>query len=388
MGGVARVFYDRNQVLPRAGATPLHVFLDIGDHLGSSAFIVDKDSGEVVERTTHQPYGALETDFRPDRWGAAREAFKFTGKEEDIEVGATYFGARYYHARLGRFMSADPMTIHGLGADPNPYAYVGGHVMSSTDPFGLAECKYGGDASGCAEPPSERPPQGAYIAPREHVQEPPMERTIDLPPVPFSGYEAPGADTSSAGGVRARVHSGLQVIPSSRADWLATRYPALAPSIRADQNMEALVKAAPVIFAIVVSYGAGSALVAGEGALAAETVPAFQGAAMRAESALQGSLLRQQLVGEEIAGARMPSSISGYAGHGLERAISRDGVGVSVRAIGDAVRSPVGIFGKPPGAFPSGTFGFVGSDATVILNAEGELVTPWATGPAGFRLPF
>ena len=41
VGGVARVFYDRNQVLPRAGATPLHVFLDIGDHLGSSAFIVD-----------------------------------------------------------------------------------------------------------------------------------------------------------------------------------------------------------------------------------------------------------------------------------------------------------------------------------------------------------
>ena len=137
VGGVARVFYDSDGVLPTAGTTPLHVFLDIGDHLGSSAFIIDKDSGEVVERTTHQPYGALETDFRPNRWGSAREAFKFTGKEEDIEVGATYFGARYYQARLGRWMSADPLTIHGLGGDLNPYAYVAGRVMSSVDPFGL-----------------------------------------------------------------------------------------------------------------------------------------------------------------------------------------------------------------------------------------------------------
>ena len=144
VGGVARVFYDVGKDQPMAGPTPLHVFLDIGDHLGSSAFIIDKDSGEVVERTTHQPYGALETDFRPDRWGAAREAFKFTGKEEDIEVGATYFGARYYNARLGRFMSADPLAVHAGRGDLNPYAYVGGHVMSSVDPLGLCESEPGG----------------------------------------------------------------------------------------------------------------------------------------------------------------------------------------------------------------------------------------------------
>lgn len=136
-GGAARVFFDRDQVLPQAGATPLHVYLNIGDHLGSSAFVIDKDSSEVVERTTYQAFGATESDYRPDRWGAAREAFKFTGKEEDIEVGATYFGARYFNSRLGRWMSADPLTIHGLGADLNPYAYVAGRVSSFVDPFGL-----------------------------------------------------------------------------------------------------------------------------------------------------------------------------------------------------------------------------------------------------------
>jgi hypothetical protein len=99
-------------------------------------------------------------------------------------------------------------------------------------------------------------------------------------------------------------------------------------------------------------------------------------------------LLRQQLAAEEIAGARLPSGISGYTIHGLDQAISRDPVGVSVRAIGDAVHNPLSIFGKPPGAFPGGTFGFVGRDATVILNAEGQVVSTWATSSSGFRLPF
>ncbi len=140
VGGTARVFYDREFSMPTAVVdSGLHIFFDIGDSLGSSTFIIDKSSGELVERTTYQPYGALETDYRPERWASAREWFKFTGKEEDIEVGVTYFGARYYNARLGRWMSADPLAIHGLGGDPNPYAYVRGRVMTHVDPFGLED---------------------------------------------------------------------------------------------------------------------------------------------------------------------------------------------------------------------------------------------------------
>ena len=166
LGGLARVFLDRADALPRAGSS-LHVFLAIGDHLGSSTFIVDKDTGELVERTTHQAYGALETDYRPDRWGNAREKFKFTGKEEDIEVGATYFGARYYQARLGRWMSADPMTVHGLGADPNPYAYVDGRVMSSVDPWGLEPLPDGeGVDVVCTDCRKERPQDASMMADR------------------------------------------------------------------------------------------------------------------------------------------------------------------------------------------------------------------------------
>jgi uncharacterized protein RhaS with RHS repeats len=50
-----------------------------------------------------------------------------------------YFGARYYHPRLGRFISADPLTIHAGGANSNPYAYVSGRVYTHTDPWGFDE---------------------------------------------------------------------------------------------------------------------------------------------------------------------------------------------------------------------------------------------------------
>jgi hypothetical protein len=42
----------------------------------------------------------------------------------------------------------------------------------------------------------------------------------------------------------------------------------------------------------------------------------------------------------------------------------------------------LGIFGRA-----NGTFGLVGGDATVILNANGQVVTTYATGAVGFRIP-
>ncbi len=63
----------------------------------------------------------------------------FTGKEEDIDVGLTYFGKRYLSPYLNRWISADPLAVHGLGADPNLYAYVSGRALQAVDPMGLWE---------------------------------------------------------------------------------------------------------------------------------------------------------------------------------------------------------------------------------------------------------
>jgi RHS repeat-associated protein len=99
--------------------------------------VIDMATSELVERSTYDAFGNDESDYRSTRWENFRESFRFTGKEYDAQVGLHYFGARYYSAHLGRWLSPDPLAIHGLGADLNPYAYVHGNVLSSVDPFGL-----------------------------------------------------------------------------------------------------------------------------------------------------------------------------------------------------------------------------------------------------------
>jgi len=116
------------------------VYLELGDQLGSTSVVLDLVTGELVERSTAYAYGAVESDYRPERWGKFREDYRFTGKEEDIEVGLQYFGKRYYAPLLQRWISADPLAVHAPGqADLNLYAYVHGKVLIAVDPVGLAE---------------------------------------------------------------------------------------------------------------------------------------------------------------------------------------------------------------------------------------------------------
>ena len=61
----------------------------------------------------------------------------FTGKEEDIDVGLTYFGKRYLSPYLNRWISPDPLAVHAFGADLNVYAYVNARVLAAVDPLGL-----------------------------------------------------------------------------------------------------------------------------------------------------------------------------------------------------------------------------------------------------------
>ncbi|MFP5405214.1 MAG: RHS repeat-associated core domain-containing protein, partial [Gammaproteobacteria bacterium] len=78
--------------------------------------------------------------FHPPRWVGLTAHSAFSGKEADDEVGLDYFGARYYHPALGRWASADPLTIHRVGANLDPYSYVSGDVIHAVDPKGLQAC--------------------------------------------------------------------------------------------------------------------------------------------------------------------------------------------------------------------------------------------------------
>jgi RHS repeat-associated protein len=124
------------------GASPRHVLLHIQDHLGSTSSVVDKATGELTERLSYLPYGSSESEYRPPRWAGLAAHERFTGKEEDTEIGLTYFGVRYYFPILGQWISPDPLTVHGLGLpDLNPYSYVSGKVTQLVDPNGMQACK-------------------------------------------------------------------------------------------------------------------------------------------------------------------------------------------------------------------------------------------------------
>ncbi len=98
------------------------------DALGSIVAASD-DKGEVIWRRTYTPYGERFADTSPE--GAERQGF--TGKPHDSDLGLSYFGARWYDPRLGRFMGMDPVgvepgNIHSFNryayANNNPYRYV------------------------------------------------------------------------------------------------------------------------------------------------------------------------------------------------------------------------------------------------------------------------
>jgi len=134
---LARVVWEPSDKVPTVGASQTHVLLELGDHLGSTSVVLDHATGELVERSAFYALGATESDYRPERWSGFREDYQFTGKEEDVEVGLTYFGKRFLSAYLGRWASADPLAVHALGADLNVYAYVSGKLLQSVDPVGL-----------------------------------------------------------------------------------------------------------------------------------------------------------------------------------------------------------------------------------------------------------
>lgn len=86
-------------------------------------------------------------------------------------------------------------------------------------------------------------------------------------------------------------------------------------------------------------------------------------------------------IAEETAGAPLPTAITGYTRHGINQAISRNGVGVSNSAIIDAVKNPVKITGQS-----GGRFAYEGNDAVVVLNKYGKVITTWAKNSNGTRI--
>ncbi len=101
-----------------------------------------------------------------------------------------------------------------------------------------------------------------------------------------------------------------------------------------------------------------------------------------AVSSAQAARLKMQLSAEQAAGVSAPTKIVSYSDHALSQIASRDsGIGVNQVAVTDAFLYPVSIQYVPSKYGP--TFKYVGQNATVVVNPQGNVVTAWGTSAKG-----
>ena len=92
---LARLAYEEPDV-PNIGAQHLHVFFELGDHLGSTSVVLDKATGELVERATYQAYGSAESDYRPDQMERlSAKAIASRGRKRTSLLGCTILGSGF-----------------------------------------------------------------------------------------------------------------------------------------------------------------------------------------------------------------------------------------------------------------------------------------------------
>ena len=73
--------------------------------------------------------------------GSLTNAFRYTGREFDLETSLYYYRARYYDPNTGRLIAEDPLRFRG-GLDF--YSYVSNGPLNRKDPYGLFTINLGG----------------------------------------------------------------------------------------------------------------------------------------------------------------------------------------------------------------------------------------------------
>jgi RHS repeat-associated protein len=297
------------------------------DFLRSTNLVVNS-SNAIQQETDYYPYGGEIPIISGDS-----NRYRFTGKEHDAETGLDFFGARHYASTMGRFMTPDwaerptavPYAHYGNPQSLNLYTYVQNNPTTVGDP---------------------------------------------------DGHDGGGPDAS------------WQTDPKAQANGVAQN--AAAATVAAPTTLEEIDAVVKPLVDSAVSAGekAGSAILdAGETALGAVAFVLTAGVGKTADDSHDKLKPETDTTGSPEpaaasggAGARQGGSIDGFTKHGLNQAISRDGVGVSNPAMLDAVKNPTQVVQQPGGRTM-----YVGKDATVVMNSQGKVITTWANGSAGQR---
>jgi RHS repeat-associated protein len=100
------------------------------DHLGSTSYVTDA-SGNINQYVAYLPFGETFIEGHSD-WDCP---YKFNAKEYDSETGLYYYGARYYDAKISRFVSFDPLAEKFPKL--TPYQFAGNKPIIAVDLDGL-----------------------------------------------------------------------------------------------------------------------------------------------------------------------------------------------------------------------------------------------------------
>jgi RHS repeat-associated protein len=102
------------------------------DHNGNVNFATDA-KGNLNEHREYFPFGET---WIAEQGGPEQSPYLFAGKELDPETGLYYFGARYYDARDGVWLSADPL------GSASPYGYASQSPIGFGDLDGRVKFKF------------------------------------------------------------------------------------------------------------------------------------------------------------------------------------------------------------------------------------------------------
>ena len=126
---VSRFVYATHVNVPdylvKGGAT----YRVVTDHLGSPRFVVNTADGTIAQQMDYDEFGNVIVDSNP-----GFQPFGFAGGLYDRDTGLVRFGVRDYGARVGRWVSKDPIGFEG--GDGNLYRYVLENPLNINDPTG------------------------------------------------------------------------------------------------------------------------------------------------------------------------------------------------------------------------------------------------------------
>jgi RHS repeat-associated protein/uncharacterized repeat protein (TIGR01451 family) len=118
---------------PAAGAMRVNgvLYYVLKDQVGSASVVTDA-SGNVAGEQRYTPFGETRTST-----GSMFTDHLYTGQRQMADIGLYHYGARFYSAKLGRFISPDSLVPGGGNPQAyNRYSYVLNNPILFNDPTG------------------------------------------------------------------------------------------------------------------------------------------------------------------------------------------------------------------------------------------------------------